>query len=304
MKKRVIITGGTGLIGRKLVTRLSADYDVVVLSRSPKKYADSMPKGVELVEWDAATADGWGQLADGAHAIINLAGAGIADKRWSDERKQLIIESRQKSGEAVVAAVASAAKKPAVILQASAVGFYGGRGDEILTERSSAGEDFTATVCQAWESSTAAIDETGVRRVVMRIGIVLSQRGGALPKMMTPFNLGVGGHMGTGYQWMPWIHIDDLAEAVVYLLADPDAAGIYNLTAPAPVVNRTFTQKLAIVLKKPAIFFVPTFALRVALGEMADVVLKGQRAIPKNLVKRGFKFRFTDIETAIRDVIS
>ena len=299
---RVIVTGGTGLIGKPLVAELAKSYEVVVLSRSPEKHSSSMPSGVKMVKWDGMTTAGWGELVDGAYGIINLAGAGIADARWSKARKELIIDSRVNAGRAVVDAVRDAAVKPKVVLQSSAIGFYGDRGDEILTERSSAGSDFTAEVCIPWEQSTAEVAEMGVRHVIMRTGIVLSMRGGALPRLMLPINL-AGGKLGDGTQWMSWIHIGDEVAAICALLADAESEGIYNLTAPNPLQNRRVVQKIAMVMGKLALFPAPAFAIKAALGEMSDVVLKGQRVIPERLVKQGYSFRFTDIETALRDII-
>ena len=300
---RIIITGGTGLIGRSLVSNLAKDYEVVVLSRSPEKHQQNMPSSVKLVQWDAATAAGWGELADGAFAIINLAGAGIADKRWSEERKQLLLVSRLSAGRAVVEAVTQAEQKPKVVMQASAVGYYGDRGDEILTERSTAGNDFPAQISVPWEQSTASVADMGVRHIIIRTGIVLSTKGGALPKLTLPYNFFAGGPMGDGTQWMPWIHLEDEIRAIRFLMEDADAEGVYNLCAPAPVMNKVVAQKLGLVMDRPALVKAPAFALKLALGEMSAVVLHGQRVIPERLIAEGYKFRFSDVETALRDLI-
>lgn len=300
---RVIITGGTGLIGKPLSANLAKDYEVVVLSRNPDKYKDAMPAGVKLVAWDAKTAEGWGDLVNGAFAIINLAGAGIADGRWTAERKDLILQSRLDAGKAVLEAVTQASDKPTVVVQASGVGFYGNRGDEQLTERSQAGSGYVTDVCVPWEASTAPVAEMGVRHVIARTGIVLTTKGGALPKLMLPFQLYVGGGLGDGAQWMSWIHIDDQVLALRHLMEHPEAQGAFNFTAPTPIPNRLMTQKLGIVMDKPVLVSAPAFGLRLALGEMSDVVLHSQRALPEKLTKSGYKFRYTDVETALRDLI-
>ena len=301
---RVIITGGTGLIGKQLASNLSDQYEVVVLTRSPEKQQNSMPSAIKLVRWDGKSTDGWGELADGAFAIINLAGAGIADKRWTDARKKLIIDSRVNAGHAVVAAVEQATQKPQVVLQASAVGYYGNqRGDEILTEQSAIGQGFTAEVSAPWEASSKAVEAMNVRRVVLRTGIVLSKHGGALPQMSLPFKFFVGGKLGDGKQWMPWIHIADQVAAMRFLLEDSSADGVFNLTAPEPVTNQAMTQKIGTVLKRPAFFSVPRFMLQLLLGEMADIVVEGQRAIPQRLLAQGYQFQYDDVETALRAVL-
>lgn len=301
---RVVITGGTGLIGQALVENLHEDYEVVVLSRSPEKYKGDMPSGVKLVEYDADTADGWVDQVDGAFAIVNLAGAGIADKRWSDERKQVILDSRVDVGHAVTEAIRRAENKPKVLIQSSAVGIYGDRADEILTEHSPDGEGFLADVVRAWEKSTNEVEGMGVRRVLIRTGVVLSMEGGALPKLKLPFNFGAGGDLGDGEQWFPWIHIEDEVRAIRWLMENPDASGIYNLTAPTPEKNRTVTQKMGTVLNRPVFVpAVPRFALNLALGDMAATVLNSNRVIPERLRREGFAFKFSQLENALRDLL-
>lgn len=301
---RVVITGGTGLIGKPLVENLSNGYDVVVLSRSPEKHKGTMPNGVKLVEYDPYSAETFAAQVDGAYAVINLAGAGIADKRWSKERKQLIIDSRVDVGKSVTEAIRRAAAKPKVLLQASAVGFYGDRDNEVLTERSVGGEGFLADVVRQWEASTAAVDGMDVRRIILRTGVVLSPDGGALPQLMLPFKFGVGGNLGDGEQWLPWIHINDQVRAMRWLLENPNAQGVYNLSAPAPMKNTTVTQKLGTVLNRPTFVpAVPQFALKLLLGEMAAVVLESNRVIPTRLSNEGFAFQYADLETALRDLL-
>lgn len=302
-KKHVIITGGTGLIGQALSKLLIQDgsYDVTVLSRNPS--ANTVPGGVNLVKWDAKTADGWGNLADGAYAIVNLAGAGIADARWTDKRKELILNSRLDAGKAVVEAVKQATSKPQVILQASAVGYYGDSRANICTENTPAGNDFPAEVSKQWEPSTADVEEMGVRRVTTRIGVVFSMDGGALPKLVMPFKMFAGGPLGDGSQWTSWIHIDDCVRGMKFLLEDQSAQGVYNLTASIPVMNYYIAERIGTVLEKPALLPAPRFPIRMIFGEMSTIILDGQRVMPERLIKQGFKFKYADVETALRDLL-
>lgn len=299
----VIITGGTGLIGKALAAELVNSYEVVVLSRKPKKHEGKMPAGVKLVEWDATSAEGWGQYADGAHAIINLAGAGIADARWSKARKELIVNSRVNAGKAVIAAIEQATTKPKLLLQASAIGFYGDRENEVLDENSSAGTGFLPEVVTQWEASTAAAEAMGVRRVVARIGIVLSNDGGALPQLVAPFRMFAGGPLGSGEQWMSWIHEYDLIKSMRLLLEDSSASGIYNLTAPSPVENLMMARKIGIVLNMPSLLQAPAIAIKLLMSEMSAIVLEGQRVLPKRLLAQRYKFRYADAETALRHLL-
>ncbi len=305
---RVIITGGTGLIGRNLAASLvNNHHEVIVLSRHPKQ-AVGLPTGVQVVGWDARTAQGWGQLADGADAIVNLAGesiggAGLIPARWTDARKQRILQSRLDAAHAVVQAVEAAAHKPRVVVQASAVGYYGATGDNLITETHAVGNDFLAQVCVQWENASAPLDDMGVRRVVIRTGLVLSPDEGVLPRLMLPFRFFAGGALGSGQQWYPWIHCDDVTRAIRFLIARDDATGSFNLTAPDPLTNHDFSRILGRVMHRPAILPVPAFALRLALGEMATLVLDGQRALPQKLSESGFSFRFTELAAALRDLL-
>lgn len=299
---RVIITGGSGLIGRELTKRLSDDgHEVIILSRSPHK-VNRLPANARAEKWDARTADGWGALADGADAIINLAGANIGASRWTEERKRIILESRVHAGQAVVEAVQAAVNKPKVVIQASAVGYYGNRGDEPLTEESSAGDNFLAHVCVAWENAVKPI-ENQVRLVYIRTGVVLTTTDGALKQMMLPFKFFAGGPLGDGKQWFPWIHLDDEVAAILYLLYDEEAEGVYNLNSPRIMTNANFVKTLGKVMNRPAIMPAPAFALKLALGEMSTLVLDGQRMIPQRLEETDFEFAYPDAEAALRDLI-
>lgn len=301
---RIIITGGTGLIGRPLSAALAADgHDVTVLSRNPEK-VKGMAASVKLARWDGETAQGWGQLADGADAIINLAGEGIADGRWSDARKQRIRQSRIKAGKAVMEAISAAAVKPKVLVQSSAVGYYGtNTGDKLVDESCSPGNDFLSKVCFDWEMSTAAASRLGVRRPVIRTGIVLSNDGGAFPKLLLPFKFFAGGPLGSGKQWLPWIHIADEVRAIQFLLANEQADGPFNLAAPNPVTNAEMAKEIGAVMGRPAFLPAPGFAMKTVLGEMAVMVLEGQRAVPARLQQLGFQFQYATLQPALRDLI-
>ncbi len=298
---RVLITGGTGFLGRALTKRLrEAGYEVIVLSRRPERAR--LPPGVQAVRWDGRTATGWAALADGAFALINLAGESIG-QRWTAAARQRIRESRLNAGRAVVEAVAAASMKPQVLLQASAVGYYGPHGDERLTEEDPPGNDFLARLAVDWEASTQPVEAMGVRRVILRTGLVLERDGGALARLLLPFRLFVGGPLGDGRQGWSWIHRADWVEAVKFLMECPDARGPYNLTAPQPVSNAEFSRVLGRVLGRPSWLPVPAFALRLAFGEGASFLLTGQFVLPRRLLEAGFVFRYPDLESALRAIL-
>lgn len=301
---RIIITGGTGLIGRALVSSLAQDsHEVIVLTRSPERRPQGLAEGAKLVGWDGESADGWGELADGADAIINLAGEGIADSRWSPERKARILNSRVNAGKAVMAAIQAAGAKPKALLQSSAVGYYGPSGDRILPETAGPATDFLSKVCFDWEASTAGAAKLGVRRAILRTGIVLSAQGGALPKMMLPFKLYIGGPLGSGKQYFPWIHIEDEVRAIRFLLENEQAEGPFNLAAPNPPTNAGFSKDLGKAISRPSLLPVPGIALKILFGEMSTVLLDGQRAVPQALEQQGFTFTHTDAAVAVSDLI-
>ncbi len=301
---RIVITGGTGLIGRALAREGAARGDeVIVLSRNPAK-GTKLPPGVRAERWDGLTGKGWSGFLDGETAVVHLAGEGVADGRWSPERKRRIRASRIDSGQAVLAAIREAKAPPKVLAQASAVGYYGDGGDAPLAESAGPGRGFLADVCVEWEASTAAVETLGVRRALLRTGIVLSNEGGALPKMALPFRLMAGGPLGSGRQYVPWIHEADEVAAILFLLDRAGASGAFNLTAPEPVTNRQLSLALRRAVHRPSPMIpVPAFALRLALGELADSVLAGQRALPRHLLDLGFQFRFPRIDAALDDLL-
>lgn len=309
---RTIITGGTGLIGRALTESLVADgHEVIVLSRAPEK-ATGLVQGARAEYWDARTAARWGHLAEGAEAIVNLAGENIGGenmvallaKRWTPERKRLIRESRVSAGMAVKQAIEAAKRKPRVLIQASAVGYYGIHRDEEITEVTAPGGDAMAQICRDWEAATAGGEAMGVRRAIIRTaGMVLSTQGGTLPFMMLPFKFFVGGPLGSGKQWLSWIHIADEVRAIRFLMDTLNASGAFNVCAPHPLTNAEFSHVLGKVMRRPSFFPAPAFAMRLMLGEKSILVLEGQRQIPKRLQEMGFVFRFPEAETALRDLL-
>jgi hypothetical protein len=304
----VIITGGTGLIGRALTAELAgAGYKVVILSRRPER-VHGLPSHARAQRWDGRTAHGWGGLADGAEAIVNLAGENLAGEaffpsRWTAARKEKIVRSRLDAGRAVVEAVEAAAVKPRVVIQSSGIGAYGPHQDEELSEDAPFGSDFLATLAVQWEASTASVESLGVRRAVMRTGAVLSTAGGALTRWLLPFRLFAGGWFGNGRQWLSWIHLADQVAATRFLVENPAANGVFNLTAPQPLTSRDFGRAIGRVMGRPAFLPVPAFAMRLAFGEVATVVLDGQRVLPQRLLDLGFSFRFPDADSALRDLL-
>lgn len=304
---RIIITGGTGLIGRALSAELvQAGYEVIILSRNPGRRS-VIPQGVTVAGWDGQTDRGWIELAEGAMAIVNLAGESLAGKslmtmRWTPKRKREILSSRVQAGSAVVDAVRNAEHKPLLIVQASAVGYYGPRGNELITEGEGAGQDFMADICVNWEASTALVENLGVRRVVIRLGIVLSREGGALPKQIVPFRLFIGGPIGSGQQGYPWVHISDVCRAIRFLIETPSAKGIFNLCSPQPVTNVEFGRALGHSIHRPSWLPIPALVFKVAFGEAATVLLDGQKAYPQRLLNLGFKFQYPEIGAALNNL--
>jgi uncharacterized protein (TIGR01777 family) len=302
---RVIISGGTGLIGRQLAASLVKDgHQAIALSRDPQRRQEQMPDGVQLAAWDAQSAQGWGELADGADAIVNLVGENLSAKPWSPAQKRRIRESRLNGGKALVEAVRQAKNKPKMLIQSSAVGYYGPCGEEIITEDHPAGSDFLSQVCVDWEASTAEVEKMGVRRAITRSGVVLDKKEGALPRFLLQFRLFAGGPLGNGRQWLAWIHPQDEINAIRFLIDHPEASGAFNLASPNPKTNRDFGKAIGRVLHRPALIPVPAFALKIVLGEMSTVVLDGQRVVPHRLADMGYQFSHPEIQEAVKDVIS
>jgi uncharacterized protein (TIGR01777 family) len=293
---RIVISGATGLVGAALRSALLAENNEVARLVRP-----SSSQLAGDIRWDPASGAIDAAAMEGADAVVNLNGAGIGDGRWTEERKKLLRSSRVDSTRVLVDALVKLQRKPRVFISASAIGYYGSRGDEILTEASAGGGDFIAALSRDWEAEALRADAVGVRTVIARFGIALSAKGGALPRMLTPFKLGAGGRLGSGTQWMSWIALDDVVGAIRAAIANDQLRGPFNLVAPNPVQNSEFTRLLAKVLHRPAIFPAPAFALRLALGEMADaLLLSSQRVQPERLISAGFTFRFENLESALR----
>lgn len=307
----VLITGGTGLVGRALTAELAArGHQVTILTRSPDKQRD-LPAGAAVAGWDGRTTEGWGHLMEDTDAVVNLAGVSIGGEdtwtiftqRWTDDYKSRILNSRLQVGKAVTQAIKAATNKPEMLLQASAMGYYGPRGDEVLTEATPPGQDFQAGVCVAWEDSTMAVEAMGVRRVITRTGLVMSLEGGILPVMLLPFRLFVGGPLGNGQQYVSWIHLRDEVAAMIFLLENESATGAYNLSAPNPLTYNQFRRVAGRVLRRPSFFPVPSFALKLVLGEKSTLVLGSLRLHPQRLLDAGYDFHFTEMEPALRDLV-
>jgi uncharacterized protein (TIGR01777 family) len=275
---------------------------VTVVSRQEFKPA-ALPAKINFASWDGTTVAGWGHLVEEAEAIVNLAGAGLAAARWSDARKKALIDSRVNPGKAIVEAVRAAHNKPKVLIQASAVGYYGTDKKATFVESSQPGDDFLANLCRQWEASTEAVEEMGVRRVIIRTGVVLDMKGMAFPKMVLPFQFFAGGPIGSGRQWFPWIHYLDEVEAIRFLLQEETIEGAVNLTAPNPLRNFSFARAMGQAMKRPYFTWVPGFVFKIIFGEMSTILLDGQQVVPGRLEDAGFQFKFPTAEAALQDLL-
>lgn len=293
---RVAVTGSTGLIGTPLVRALRADGHTVL------RLVRSRPvSGGDEVYWNPALGEIDTAALEGVDAVVHLAGENVGQPPWTEERKRRIRDSRVQGTTLIARTLAGLSPKPRVLVSASATGWYGDRGDEVLTEASGPGTGFLAEVCQAWESSADPARDAGIRVVHPRIGLVLTKQGGVLERLLTPFRLGVGGKLGSGRQWMSWVALHDVLEAIRFALRADSLSGPANLTSPAPVTNDEFTRTLGHVLGRPTVLGVPEFALKLALGQMADeALLASQRAVPDRLREAGFVFQYPDLEGALR----
>ena len=301
---KVAITGATGFIGKSLCPQLHADGKELVLFARDTRTAQSSFPGARVIEWDAVAGPPPVGSLDGIDAVVHLLGEGIANGRWSSSRKRSIRESRVEGTRNLVQALRDSAQPSGLLVSSSAVGFYGSRGDEELDESSEPGGGFLGEVCQAWEAEARAADALGVRTVLLRTGIVLSPEGGALAKMLPPFRMFVGGALGSGKQWMSWVHMEDEVGLIRHLLNSESLQGPVNATAPAPVTNREFSKTLGRVLGRPAILPVPALALKLLMGEMAqELLLDGQKVMPRRALADGYRFRFPELEGALRDLL-
>jgi uncharacterized protein len=296
---KILISGATGLVGTKLTAALRADGHTVAHLVRPG--AALLPGNVP---WNPAAGLLDPAALEGADAVVNLSGASIGDGRWTPARKQVLRSSRVDSTRVLVDALAQMKRKPRVLVSASATGIYGDRGDEVLTESSAPGEDFLAKLARDWEAAAKRAEANGIRTVLARSGVILSTSGGALARMLPPFKLCLGGRLGTGKQWMSWVAMEDVLGILRAAIADERYSGPINMVSPNPVQNAEFTRALAEMLHRPAIFPAPAFALRMALGEMADaLLLSSQRAHPERVLAAGYPFRFNHIEPALRALL-
>lgn len=292
---KVLVAGSSGLIGRALSEKLvSRRHEAVRLKRTP---------GAEVI-WAGPSGRDWRDELPQADAVINLSGEPIADKRWTKTQKKALIESRLRTTRAIVDAFTVSARRPKILINASAVGYYGPRGDEALTEDAGPGKGFLSDLCREWERQARKAESLGVRVVLLRTGIVLAKQGGALQKMLPPFRFFMGGPLGSGRQMMSWIHLEDEVNAILAALENESLKGPINLTAPHAATMRDFARTLGRVVKRPAAFPVPAPALQLLLGEMSEMLLTGQNAVPDRLLKSGFRFRFPDLEPALKDLVN
>jgi len=296
---RVLMTGASGLVGTALAAELRTAGATVNRFARPGTAAAAGD-----VAWNPDTGEMNLAAAEGADAVVNLAGASIGGGRWTAKRKALLRSSRVDLTERLVAGLGRLNKPPAILVSASAIGYYGDRGEESLTEASASGQDFLATISRDWEAAAIKAQPFGMRTVIARFGIVLAKNGGALPRMLTPFKLGAGGRIGSGKQWMSWVALDDVVGAIRFAIEDASVRGPMNVVAPNPARNADFTRVLARVLRRPAIFPAPAFALRLMLGEMADaLLLSSQRVVPQKLSEGGFRFQHAELEAALRHAL-
>ena len=298
---KIVISGATGFIGSILTDRLwNQFHTLVLLSRRPPAEV-GVPKR-EWISWTPGASDEWEQALDGADGVINLAGEPIAGKRWSAAQKALLRSSRIDSTRALVNAMAKVKNKPKFFLSASAVGYYGAHGDETITENSAAGSSFLAELCVDWEAEARKAEEYGVRVAILRTGIVLDRGQGALKKMVPPFKIFMGGPLGSGNQWMPWIHIEDEIGLLMFIMENDAARGVFNGSAPNPVTMAEFSNALGEVLNRPSWASVPPSALALLAGEMADMLLTGQRALPEAGLKLGYVFKYPTLGEALQSL--
>lgn len=292
---RALVTGATGFVGRRLLEFLE---DPIVLSRDAERAKTTLGGRVRTMAWDPAEEPAPVAAFAGVDTVFHLAGDPVAEGRWNDAKRRRIRESRTLGTANLVRGIAASGEKPKVLVSASAIGYYGSRGDEILDESSTAGGDFLAQVCSEWEREAIHAESLGVRAAMARIGIVLG-RGGALQKMLLPFKLGLGGRLGAGRQWMSWVHVDDVVGMMLHAAGDSMLRGPFNAVGPDPVTNRDFTKALGRAVHRPTIFPVPPLALKLAVGDFAEVLLASQRCVPTRMQAAGYRFKYATVDDAL-----
>lgn len=299
---KVLVFGGTGFIGEKLIDFLiKKQYEVVIVLRNIDKVKTNVRDKVQVCEWTDFQLLPCDQLND-VDVVINLIGESIGSGRWTKEKKEKILNSRIKATRAIVQAIENKIIDPKALINASAVGYYGPQLDELITEENPPGQDFLASVCIAWEQEARKVETYGVRLIILRFGIVLGRSGGTLKQMSLPYKFFVGGPIGSGRQWISWIHIDDLINIIDFSINNFEISGPVNVTTPNPVTMNEFSKTLGKALKKPSIFRVPAFAIRLVLGEMADLLVNGQRVIPKKLMDQNYEFVYPTLDKALREI--
>lgn len=301
MSKKIVITGATGLIGRRLAEGLiNEGNEVTIVSRSVDKSKAIIPAAYEYIKWNYKNDPV--DFVEGKDVVIHLMGESIMAGRWTEKHKRIVLESRIESTRALVTGIERAVSKPSSFIHSSAVGFYGNTNSEV-DENSGRGQGFLADVVSAWEAEASRIEKSGVRRVSVRLGIVLDRNEGALKKMLMPFKFFIGGPLGRGKQWFPWIHIDDVVEIFNYAIADPQIIGAVNAVAPGSINMKNFASELGKVMKRPSFFRVPEFVLKLILGESADALIYGAKVNPKRLIEYGYEFRYKKIDEAIKSLL-
>lgn len=300
---KVLVTGATGFVGNKVLKVLhKRGHQAVVLTRDVQKAEVRLPHSCQIFFWDPDKHNFPEEALDKVNAVIHLAGENIAEGRWTSDKKEQIRDSRVFSTRTLMKGLSDAKIKPEVLVSASAIGIYGDRKDEILTEQSAKDCGYLAEVCYSWEKEVSKAQELGIRTVALRIGVVLGHDGGAMKKMLPPFRLALGGNLGNGKQWMSWIHLDDLAEMFVHAIEKSELRGPFNAVSPHPVTNKVFTDTLAKVLNRPVFFPVPRFVLKIALGEMSQILLNSQYVSSNSIWNTGFKFRYPTLENALNEI--
>jgi uncharacterized protein (TIGR01777 family) len=303
---KVIITGATGFVGKALSSSLlESGYEVMALSRDQKKAQSVLADKASVIEWDGTTSSGWASTVENADAIINLAGANLSSRYWTSSYKKELWDSRVNAGRAVVQAIMRAKQKPRMLIQASAIGYYGSRKDETLDEHSEKGSGFLADLVQAWETSTEAVEAQGVARLIIRSGVILGKGSIITSLLQLPFKIYGGGYPGSGKQWFSWIHLEDQIRIIRLLMEDSPIMGVVNLASPEPVKMKEFCRVFGKVLHKPVWVRVPAVALKLVLGDMAkETVLASQKIFPKKLLEVGYQFKYPNLEPALADSVN
>lgn len=301
---RVIITGATGFIGTALCRELCKHHEIIALARGPDKAKQALGSMAAVTGWKPKAPAGWEQTVNGASVVINLAGENIASGRWTESKKSKILQSRLDATRSIVEAIKHADHKPQVLVQASAIGYYGARGDEILDENSPNGTGFLADVCKQWEQTAGPLEDLGIRLITIRLGPVLGAGGGMMQKLLPAFSFFLGGHPGSGKQWLSWIHIDDVTGAIRFLIESSEARGVYNFTSPNPLPARDFYRLLGKIMHRPTLLLLPACLLKVLMGRMAEeLLLSSLRVLPNRLLQEGYKFKYADPESALKNII-